>query len=182
MGGALGRRRAIVYGVGPRPFDSDAPDKMNATSARQQVLVWAEISLAIGSVTSILGMPIIVGALQDGWGYSAEYVGYVTSIDLAGVLAGSVVTSLMACRVDWRRYVGVALALSATSNLLCAPFHGVAALCCFRFAAGFASGATYASSLTLLSRHAEPARGFSILILLQVLANAIVLALFPLFN
>jgi predicted MFS family arabinose efflux permease len=155
---------------------------MNTTPARQQVLVWAEISLAIGSVTSILGMPIIVGALQDGWGYSAEYAGYVTSIDLAGVLAGSVVTSLMARRIDWRCYVGAALALCAAFNLLCAPFHSVAALCCFRFAAGFASGATYASSLTLLSRNAEPARVFSILILMQVLANAIVLALFPLLN
>ena len=155
---------------------------MNTTPARLQVLAWAEISLAIGSVTPILGMPIIVGALQDGWGYTAEYAGYVTSIDLAGVLTGSVVTSLLARRVDWRCYVGAALALSAAFNLLCAPFRGVVALCCLRFAAGVTSGATYASSLTLLSRHAEPARGFSILILLQVLANAIVLALFPLLN
>jgi predicted MFS family arabinose efflux permease len=155
---------------------------MNTAPARQQVLVGAEISLAIGSVTPILGMPIIVGALQDGWGYTPEYAGYVTSIDLAGVLAGSVATSLMARRVDWRCYVGAALALSAAFNLLCAPFHSVVALCCLRFAAGFASGATYASSLTLLSRNAEPARGFSFLILLQVLANAIVLALFPLLN
>jgi predicted MFS family arabinose efflux permease len=155
---------------------------MNTTHARLQVLAWAEISLAIGSVTQILGMPIIVGALQDGWGYTPEYAGYVTSIDLAGVLAGSVVTSLMAHRVDWRGYVGAALALCAASNLLCAPLHGVVALCCLRFAAGLASGATYASSLTLLSRNAEPAHGFSILILLQVLANAIVLALFPLLS
>jgi predicted MFS family arabinose efflux permease len=155
---------------------------MSTASSRQQVLVWAEISLAIGSVAPILGMPIIVGALQDGWGYTAEYAGYVTSIDLAGALAGSVATSLMARRLDWRRYVGAALALSATSNLLCAPFHGIAALCCLRFAAGLASGATYASSLALLSRNAEPARAFSFLILMQVLANAIVLALFPLLS
>src|SRR5882762_5131896 len=171
-----------LRGLVPRPLDSDVPHKMNTSPSRRQVLVWAEISLAIGSVTSILGMPIMVGALQDGWGYSAEYAGYITSIDLAGVLAGSVVTSLMACRVDWRSYVGAALALSAAFNSLCAPFHGVVALCCLRFAAGVASGATYASSLTLLSRNPEPARGFSMLILLQVLANAIVLALFPLLN
>jgi MFS family permease len=155
---------------------------MNTAPARLQALVWAEISLAIGSVTPILGMPIIVGALQDGWGYTADYVGYITAIDLAGVLTGSVATSWLARRIDWRGYVGAALALSAAFNLLCAPFHGVIALCCLRFAAGVTSGATYASSLTLLSRHAEPARGFSILILLQVLANAIVLALFPLLN
>jgi predicted MFS family arabinose efflux permease len=127
-------------------------------------------------------MPIIVGALQDGWGYTAEYAGYVTSIDLAGLLAGSVTTSLLARRVDWRWYVGGALFLSAAFNLLCTPFHAIVALCCFRFGAGFASGATYASSLTLLSRNSEPARGFAYMILLQVLANAAVLALFPVLN
>jgi predicted MFS family arabinose efflux permease len=166
----------------PRPLDTDAPHKMNTAPARRQVLAWAEISLAIGSVTSILGMPIIVGALQDGWGFTAEYAGYVTSIDLAGVLTGSVVTSLLARRVDWRCYVGAALVLSAAFNFLCAPFHSLVALCCLRFAAGVASGATYASSLTLLSRNPDPAHGFSMLILLQVLANAVVLALFPLLN
>ena len=157
---------------------------MSATSpaSRLPVLVWAEIALAIGSVAPILGMPIIVGALQDGWGYTAEHAGYVTSIDLAGLLAGSVTTSLLAHRVDWRWYVGGALLLSAAFNLLCAPFHAIVALCCLRFAAGFGSGATYASSLTLLSRNSEPARGFAYMILLQVLANAAVLALFPALN
>ncbi|MGA2780030.1 MAG: MFS transporter [Steroidobacteraceae bacterium] len=149
---------------------------------RQPIIVWAEIALAIGSVAPILGMPIIVGALQDRWGYSAEYAGYVTSIDLAGLLAGSIGTSLLAHRVDWRWYVGAALVLSAAFNLLCAPFHGIVALCAFRFAAGSASGATYASSLALLSRQREPATAFSFLILLQVLANAIVLFVFPLLS
>jgi len=156
--------------------------RRTATFSRQQVLICAEIALAIGSVAPILGMPVIVGALQDGWGYTAAYAGYVTSIDLAGLLLGSVVTSLMARRVDWRWYVGGALTLSAGFNLLCAPFHSVGALCCCRFAAGLTSGATYASSLTLLSRNPEPARAFSIMILLQVLANAAVLGLFPLLN
>jgi MFS family permease len=152
------------------------------TFSRLPPLVWAEIALAIGSVAPILGMPIIVGALQDGWGYSAAYAGYVTSVDLAGLLAGSVATSLLAHRLDWRWYVGGALTLSAVCNVLCAPFHGIALLCVFRFAAGLGSGATYASSLTLLSRYSEPVRAFSCLILLQVLANALVLFVFPLLN
>ena len=63
---------------------------MSAAPSGLRALQWAEISLAIGSVTPVLGMPIIVGALQDGWGYTAEYAGYVTSIDLAGLLAGRV--------------------------------------------------------------------------------------------
>ncbi len=127
-------------------------------------------------------MPIIVGALQDGWNYSGAYAGYVTSVDLAGLLTGSTATSLLAHRLDWRWYVGGALALSALCNLACAPFHGILLLCVFRFGAGLGSGATYASSLTLLSRYSDPVRAFSCLILLQVLANALVLMVFPLLN
>ncbi len=127
-------------------------------------------------------MPIIVGALQDGWNYSGAYAGYVTSVDLAGLLAGSTATSLLAHRLDWRWYVGGALTLSALCNLACAPFHGILLLCVFRFGAGLGSGATYASSLTLLSRYSDPVRAFSCLILLQVLANALVLVVFPLLN
>jgi MFS family permease len=127
-------------------------------------------------------MPIIVGALQDGWGYTAEYAGYVTSIDLLGLLAGSIMTSALARHLDWRWYVGGALMLSAVSNVLCALIHSLVPLCCFRFVAGFGSGATYAASLTLLSRQAAPVRAFSMLILLQVVANAVVLFVFPLLS
>src|SRR5277367_5610630 len=95
----------------------------NTAASRQRILICAEIALAIGSVAPILGMPIIVGALQDGWGYSAAYAGYVTSVDLAGLLVGSVITSLLARRLDWRWYVGAALTLSAAANVLCAEFH-----------------------------------------------------------
>lgn len=127
-------------------------------------------------------MPIIVGALQDGWNYSGAYAGYVTSVDLAGLLVGSTATSLLAHRLDWRWYVAGTLTLSAVCNLLCAPFHGILLLCVFRFGAGLGSGATYASSLTLLSRYSDPVRAFSCLILFQVLVNAVVLLVFPLLN
>src|ERR1700689_2059087 len=123
--------------------------RQTPTAARLPALVWAEIALAIGRVAPILGMPIIVGARLDGWGYTAEYAGYVTSIDLLGLLAGSIMTSALARHLDWRWYVGGALTLSAVFNVLCAPFHSLVPLCAFRFVSGFGSGARYAASLTL---------------------------------
>jgi hypothetical protein len=51
---------------------------------------WAQIALGLGGVIQILGMPIIVGALHDHWGYSDAYAGYITSkILLVCVLAPS---------------------------------------------------------------------------------------------
>jgi predicted MFS family arabinose efflux permease len=140
---------------------------------------WAQIALGLGGVIQILGMPIIVGALQDHWGYSAAYAGYITSIDLAGLCVGAITTSAWATRVNWRRYTAGAVVLGVVFNTLCLWFHALGPLCVLRFGAGLASGAIYSSSLALLCYQTDTARGFSILIFAQVVANAIVLAAFP---
>jgi predicted MFS family arabinose efflux permease len=140
---------------------------------------WALIGLSIGGVIPILGMPLIVGALEDHWGYSAAYAGYITSVDLAGLFVGAVATSVWANKIDWKRVVGAAIVLCCVMNVLCVWFHALAALCILRFCAGLASGVAYSSSLTLLSRVPDTARGFSIVIFAQVIANALVLAVFP---
>jgi predicted MFS family arabinose efflux permease len=142
-------------------------------------VVWAQISLAIGSVVPILAMPIIVGGIQDHWGYSASYAGYLSSIDLAGLCVGAVATSAWARRIDWRRYVTTAIVVCCVMNVLCVWFHTFGPLSALRFGAGLASGAAYSSSLALLSRAPDTARAFSWLIFAQVVANAIVLAVFP---
>lgn len=40
---------------------------------------WALIALSIAGVVPIFGMPLIVGALADHWGYTAAFAGYITS-------------------------------------------------------------------------------------------------------
>ena len=140
---------------------------------------WAQIALGLGSVIQILGMPIIVGALQDHWGFSAPSAGYITSIDLAGLCIGAITTSAWATKVDWKWYATSVIGLGVVMNLLCVPFHTLAILCALRFGAGLASGAAYSSSLALLCHQADTAKGFSILIFAQVMANVIVLAAFP---
>jgi predicted MFS family arabinose efflux permease len=146
---------------------------------RSRWTIGAQVALAIGSVIPILGMPIIVGGLEDHWGYSATYAGYISSIDLAGLFVGSVTTSAWANRIDWRRYITAALLLCCALNVLCVWFHTPGYLSALRFAAGLTSGAAYSASLTLLSRAPDTARGFSFLIFAQVVANAAVLAVFP---
>jgi predicted MFS family arabinose efflux permease len=150
-----------------------------ADTQRSRSETWAQIALGIGSVVPILGMPIIVGALEDHWGYSATDAGYLTSIDLAGLFIGSVTTAAWAARIDWRRYITAAILFGCTLNVLCVWFHTFGALSALRFGAGLASGAAYSSSLALLCLASDTARGFSLLIFAQVVANAIVLAVFP---
>jgi len=140
---------------------------------------WAQIALGLGSVIQILGMPIIVGALQDHWGFSAADAGYITSIDLAGLCIGAITTSAWAPKLNWKKYMTAAIVFGAALNVLSLWFHSFGALAVLRLGAGLASGAAYSSSLALLCGATDTARGYSILIFAQVIANAIVLAAFP---
>ncbi len=140
---------------------------------------WALVALSIGGVVQILGLPLIVGALEDHWGFTAAYSGYITSVDLAGLFAGSVTTLMWASRINWKRYVAGAILLCIVLNVLCVWFHTLGILMVLRFGAGLASGVAYASSLALMSRVQDTARGFSIVIFAQVVANAAVLEVFP---
>jgi len=141
--------------------------------------MWAAISLAIGSVVPVLGMPIVVEGLEDHWRLTASDAGYVTAVDLAGVFVGSTLTSALADRLHWRRYLTAALCLAALFNGMSALHPASLALKALRLGAGMTAGAAYASSLTLLSRESDTARAFSWMIFAQVVANAVVLAVFP---
>jgi DHA1 family inner membrane transport protein len=141
--------------------------------------LWAAISLSIGSVVPILGMPIIVEGLEDHWRLTGAQVGYITSIDLAGVFVGSTLTSALALRIHWRAYLTVALLSASCLNAFCVLHPTLFLFAALRFGAGMASGAAYASSLALLSRERDTARGFSLMIFSQVVANALILAVFP---
>ena len=152
---------------------------MSAAGSRS---MWAAISLAIGSVVPVLGMPIMVEGLQDHWRLSAPDAGYITAVDLAGVFVGSTLTSAWAVRVHWRRYLTVVLSLAALFNACCVLHPAPPLLAALRLGAGATSGAAYASSLALLSRERDTARAFSFMIFGQVVANAVILAVFPLID
>jgi DHA1 family inner membrane transport protein len=147
--------------------------------ARSDSAMWIGVGLSVTSVATILGMPIIVGALQDRWGYSAAEAGYVSSIDLAGIFAGSALTSGLAARIHWRRYVAVAMMLCILANASCAFTREFATFGALRFVAGLTAGGIYAASLVILSNTRPVARSFSVLIFVQVFANALILLMFP---
>src|SRR5262249_41528962 len=91
----------------------------------------------------------------------------------------SVVTSVIARRVSWRRYVGGAIVACFCLNVACTSISAFAPILVLRLAAGVTSGMIYSAGLALLSRSDHATRDFSLLVFLQVLANALVLSIFP---
>jgi DHA1 family inner membrane transport protein len=141
--------------------------------------LWVLISVSVASIAPLLAMPVIVGALQDYWGYSASTAGYVSSAELLGMFIASVVTSALADRIRWRAFTATSLVFAVVLNLLSIFSRDPTAFAIARFAAGTAAGLAYAASLTLLSRTRDYVRSFAFSVCAQVICNALILEAFP---
>ncbi len=126
-----------------------------------------------------LGLPLILGALADEYGFSNPQIGWIGAAENTGMLLGSVAVSLLAKRASYRRLVALGIAVALAGNaltLLCSSF---AAFCAVRGLTGMGSGLCYSAAIAALSLTREPARNFSIFVVLLVIANSLELWLIP---
>ncbi len=126
-----------------------------------------------------LGLPLILGALADEYGFSNPQIGWIGAAENTGMLLGSVGVSACARRASYRRLVasGLVIALAANAvTLLCSSF---AAFCAIRWVSGIGSGVCYSAAIAALSLTREPARNFSIFVVVLVIANSLELWLIP---
>jgi len=63
------------------------------TRADRPAAIVACVGMAILGFSLFMGMPILVGALVDDFGFSEEQVGYLVSADLGGMFVASLITS-----------------------------------------------------------------------------------------
>ena len=100
--------------------------------------------------------------------------GYITSIDLAGLCVGSITTSMWASRIDWKQYVAAAIVVCLRHE--CAvrvvPHARHSDASCGLARVWHRVSRTRRLWLCI-SRVPDTARGFSIVIFAQVVANAI---------
>ncbi len=126
-----------------------------------------------------LGLPLILGALADEYGFSNPQIGWIGAAENTGMLLGSVAVSLLAKRASYRRLVALGIAVALAGNaltLLCSSF---ATFCAVRGLTGMGSGLCYSAAIAALSLTREPARNFSIFVVLLVIANSLELWLIP---
>jgi predicted MFS family arabinose efflux permease len=126
-----------------------------------------------------LGLPLILGALADEFGFSNPQIGWIGAAENAGMLLGSIGVSMLAKRASYRRLVGLGLAVALAGNavtLLCSTFP---AFCAVRGLTGMGSGVCYSAAIAGLSLTRRPARNFSIFVVVLVVANSLELWLIP---
>ncbi len=113
--------------------------------------------------------PMYLGALADHLGFSAEQLGLIAGLEIAGGALAGIVATLWIRRWSWRRVALVALSALAVGNIASAYVTDFESLLAIRFLTGFLGvGTNYALAIAALSdtRHTE--RNFSIAVGVQV--------------
>ncbi len=143
------------------------------------VAIAAYVTLSVVGAVVFNGMPVIVGALADGYGFSESEAGYLTTMDLAGGVLASLLVSFLVTRVNRRQLVLVGFLLAVLLNGVAAFVQDYSTLMAIRLIAGLGSGVVYAMSIALLAGTHHLSRNFSILLFAQVSASALELFFFP---
>lgn len=149
------------------------------TRADRPAAIVACVGMAILGFSLFMGMPILVGALVDDFGFSEEQVGYLASADLGGMFVASLVTSLLVTRVNRRMLASAGIAVAILCNVLSLNENAFQNLLPIRFLAGTGAGLAYAIAVAVLAGSHNTARNYTFLIFGQVLTNALILYTFP---
>jgi predicted MFS family arabinose efflux permease len=126
-----------------------------------------------------LGLPLILGALADEYGFSNPQIGWIGAAENAGMLLGSVSVSVLGRWTSFRVLTAVGIAIALAGNGITLGSASFAAFCTVRLCTGIGSGICYSAAIAALSLTRQAARNFSIFVVVLVIANSLELWLIP---
>ena len=126
-----------------------------------------------------LALPLILGALSDGYGFSSREIGWVGAAENAGLLLGSVLVSMLAKTGRFRLMMLGGIAVAILGNAITSSVHTFGPIAAARLATGIGSGTCYSAGIACLSLARRSARHFSVFVVVLVLMNSLELWLVP---
>ncbi|WP_201199220.1 MFS transporter [Pseudomonas sp. S37] len=137
------------------------------------------IYIAIAS-TMIVGVgPVFLGMLARKFALPLEQQGWVLSVEMAGVIGGTLFSSPIERRVGTRLLTLGGALVGLAANLSCAQAGDFVGLLVCRLVAGIGGGLLYSSALTALGRLPEQARSYGAMLFLQTLLFASFASVLP---
>lgn len=115
----------------------------------------------IGPAAMIL-MPMIVGGLIDGYGYTEEQAANIASLEGLGVVVASVLAAFWIRDISWVRALFVSFLLYAGLNIVSANVEAFTPLLVMRFLTGLAGGNLFAATVAALGDNRAPDRAFGL--------------------
>ena len=126
-----------------------------------------------------LGLPLILGALADEYGFSNPQIGWIGAAENTGMLLGSVGVSLLSRWRSYRVLTGLGIAIALAGNATTLGISSFEAFCRVRLLTGIGSGICYSAAIAALSLTKQSARNFSVFVVVLVIANSLELWLIP---
>lgn len=126
-----------------------------------------------------LGLPLILGALADEYGFSNPQIGWIGAAENAGMLLGSISVSVLGRWASYRLLTAAGIAIALAGNGITLGTTSFAAFCGVRLWTGIGSGICYSAAIAALSLTKQSARNFSLFVVILVIANSLELWLIP---
>jgi predicted MFS family arabinose efflux permease len=123
--------------------------------------------------------PGIVQGLVDYVGVSDVQAGYIASVEVLGLMVGTVLFAIVSSRVPWRSTLAIALLAYAFANFFSAFVASVDILLALRGAAGIASGLVTGMGFSALAVTSKPGRNYGWLVASVIAFSALGFASLP---
>ena len=139
--------------------------------------VAAAIGISAAAISAFSFLPILTAVIADDLGLVDSTAGMVVTMELFGFALAALVSLAWNGRVAWRPAAVSMLVVLLAGNLFSITLADAFSLAGARFVTGFASGSVYSLALNLISRAEKPERAFAAMVVVQVLLQALGLAL-----
>lgn len=152
----------------------------SSVGRRGQWPILGALSLCFsGAAAAPFVMPVIGGALIEGYGVSVNSIGYVFAVELASIALGSFVLFPGFRRSDPRLLLAATLAIVVVGNLLCLLPVTVTQLITLRAIIGLGEGAAQAAIVGMGARMAQPHRAFGVIYAVEAVVLTIAFLTIP---
>lgn len=111
---------------------------------------------------AIILMPMIVGGLIDGYGFTEKQAANIASLEGLGLVVASVFATIWIRKVSWVRALAAAFLSYGMLNVVSANLDGYTSLLGARFLTGLAGGSLFAVTVAALGDTREPDRAFGL--------------------
>ncbi|BFM18087.1 hypothetical protein R50073_42700 [Maricurvus nonylphenolicus] len=127
----------------------------------------AAIVMGVVGLSHFLGMPVIAGALADGYGLTQSQLGYHAAIGVAGGILASVLVSVLVTRVNRQALLLLGLLIGGAANGSVVFAQDFYVLLGLAFLTGLGGGIVYALGIALLAGTHHTGKNFSLLMFSQ---------------
>lgn len=122
---------------------------------------WSAVAIGVTVASLPAVMPAMVGAMAAQPHIGAEGAGYLVSVNMGGIFAGTLVSALAQARISIKRIIIAGLLVMMLGNLVTIAVTAMPAMLAARLFSGLGEGFAAGACFSLMAKSARPASTFA---------------------